>query len=437
MRIALIQQHATTDRRENLERGVAAARSAAKQGAQLIAFAELAFEPFYPQVPVSSKLLELAETIPGPTTDALGTVAAEFGVVVVPNLLERDEDRTFDSSPVIDADGTILGTTRMLHIPEYEGFHEKGYYAPGDRGLPVYATTAGRVGISICYDRHYPEVLRSLALGGAQLVIVPQAGAVGEWPEGLFEAEMRVAAFQNGYFVALCNRVGEEPKLTFAGESFVCDPGGTVISRAAPRRSEILISDLDLELAERSHARRLFLPDRRSELYGAWVTRGAKPRSELGEEATPGPESAISLREVTEGNLRAIIKLSDTLHGGQERMVAPNAVSIAQAHFSDKAWFRAIYAEETPVGFVMLHEDPDGPEYYLWRFMIGARHQGKGFGRRAVGLLLEYVRSRPRAKELLASYVPIEGGPETFYRKLGFVPTGEIHDGEVGMRLVL
>ena len=276
MRIGLIQQHATTDRRENLERGLVALRSAAEQGAELVCYAELAFEPFYPQTPAEGPIAELAETIPGPTTDTLSELAAELGVVVVPNLFERDGDRTYDASPVIDVDGTLLGKTRMVHVPDYACFHEKSYYTPGDCGLPVYDTEVGRVGVAICYDRHYPEAMRSLALDGAQLMIVPQAGAAGEWPEGLFEAEMRVAAFQNGYFIALCNRVGTEPKLTFAGESFVCDPGGNVIARAGQGTDEILFCDLDLELVESSHARRLFLPDRRPELYETWISRHAE-----------------------------------------------------------------------------------------------------------------------------------------------------------------
>ena len=111
----------------------------------------------------------------------------------------------------------------------------------------------------------------ALALAGAQLVLVPQAGAVGEWPEGLYEAEMRVTAFQNGYFVALCNRVGREERLDFAGESFVCAPDGRVVARGASGAEDTLHADIDLGLVERSHARRLFLRDRRPELYPDWL----------------------------------------------------------------------------------------------------------------------------------------------------------------------
>ncbi len=217
MRIALVQQKASTDKAANLARALEAVRAAAKQGANLVCFAELAFEPFYPQRPSDGGHLELAETIPGPTTDTFRALAKNLHVVIVPNLYERDGDAAYDTSPVIDADGRLLGVQRMVHIPDYDGFHEKTYYTPGNLGAPVFSTSAGRIGIAICYDRHYPETMRAFALGGADLVLVPQAGAVGEWPEGLYEAEMRVAAFQNGVFVALCNRVGPEERLTFAG----------------------------------------------------------------------------------------------------------------------------------------------------------------------------------------------------------------------------
>ena len=115
--------------------------------------------------------------------------------------------------------------------------------------------------------------MRQLGLEGAEIVYIPQARSVGEWPEGLYEAEMRVAAFQNGYFTALCNRVGEEEKLNFSGESFVCDPDGNVISRAGKGTEEILYCDIDLEKVNSSHARRLFLQDRRPELYEDWLTK--------------------------------------------------------------------------------------------------------------------------------------------------------------------
>ena len=274
MKIALVQQHASPDTTENLARGLKHFDEAAAAGARLVCFAELAFEPFHPQRVASGDVRALAEPIPGRITDAFAERARRHRVVAVLNLFERDGSRTYDSSPVIDADGRLLGVTRMLHITDYPCFHEQGYYTPGDTGVPVYTTAAGRVGVSICYDRHYPEVMRALALKGADLVVVPQAGSVGEWPEGLFEGELRVAAFQIGYFVALCNRVGQEECLEFAGESFVCGPDGTVIARAAQGRDEILYADVDLDACASSHARRLFLRNRRPELYGEWFAHG-------------------------------------------------------------------------------------------------------------------------------------------------------------------
>lgn len=271
MKIALVQQRATGDRDANRRRGLEAVEEAARSGAKMVCFAELAFDVFYPQRHASSNVLELAEPVPGPTTEMYCAKAAELGVVVILNVFERDGDLTYDTSPVIDVDGSLMGKTRMVHITDYPCFHEKGYYAPGNSGAPVYDTAHGRIGVAICYDRHYPEYMRALALGGAQVVFTPQAGAVGEWPEGLYEAEMRVAAFQNGYFTALCNRVGEEPRLTFAGESFVCDPEGKVVARAGSGTDEILSCDIDLAMVDGSHAQRFFMRDRRPELYGDWI----------------------------------------------------------------------------------------------------------------------------------------------------------------------
>lgn len=271
MKIALIQQHCSDNLEQNRQRGFENAIEAAKQGANIICFAELAFDPFYPQTQATKEKIERAEPIPGPTTEMFSQLAREYGIVIVLNLFEKAGKNTFDSSPVIDTDGSILGTTRMIHITDYSCFHEKGYYFPGDKGVPVFNTKFGKIGVSICYDRHYPEYMRALALAGAEIVFIPQAGSVGEWPEGLYEAELRVAAFQNGYFTALCNRVGKEPKLTFAGESFVCNPSGIVIARAPSGSDFILYAEIDLEQIKNSHAHKLFLPDRRPDLYPDWL----------------------------------------------------------------------------------------------------------------------------------------------------------------------
>ena len=143
----------------------------------------------------------------------------------------------------------------------------------------------------------------------------------------------------------------------------------------------------------------------------------------------------ITLREITKETVRRIIDLE--VDERQSGFVAPNAVSIAEAHFEPKAWFRAVYADEDPVGFIMLFDDPETPRYYVWRMMIDAEHQGKGYGRRAMELLIDYVRGRPRSTEIILSYVPGEGTPQPFYEKLGFVDTGEERHGEMLMRLEL
>lgn len=157
----------------------------------------------------------------------------------------------------------------------------------------------------------------------------------------------------------------------------------------------------------------------------------------MSDQAPIDPDAIVSLREVSGETVHTICRLSDTLTPPQSYMVAPNAVSIAEAHFDPHAWFRAIYAGETPVGFIMLYDDPEEPVYFLWRLMIAAPHQGKGFGRRAVELLIERVKARPGAAELLVSCGEGEGSPEGFYQKLGFRRNGKMYDGEVGLALAL
>ena len=277
--IALIQQQAGPDPAANVQLGLERVREAAAAGARIIAFPEVAFQRFFPQRRLEGDRFRFAEPIPGPTTDAFAALARELSVVIVLNLYEQEGQRAYDSSPVIDADGTILGTTRMMHITHYEGFYEQDYYDPGNSGAPVYETAYGRIGVCICYDRHYPEYLRALALQEAELVVVPQAGAVGEWPEGVYEAELQTASFQNGFYMALANRVGPEELLTFAGESFITDPEGSVIARAPAAEEAILYADLDFSRVPASPARKLFLEHRRESEYedGAVAIRAVIP----------------------------------------------------------------------------------------------------------------------------------------------------------------
>ena len=272
IRLALAQLSAGLDRDVNLKRVLHAMDQAKAENAAVIAFPELAIDRFFPQHEHDSSAEMCAESIPGPTADAVAAKARELSLVTVFNMYEQDEQgRKFDSSPVFDSDGTCLGVTRMVHICDYACFHERAYYHAGDRGAPVYRTSAGAIGVAICYDRHFPEYMRALGVAGAELVVIPQAGALDEWPEGLYEAEVRTAAFQNGYFAALCNRVGQEEKLTFAGESFVVDPKGQVVSRGKRLEDDLLITDIDLHECAASPARTLFWRDRRPDLYGEWL----------------------------------------------------------------------------------------------------------------------------------------------------------------------
>jgi beta-ureidopropionase len=267
MKIALIQQHAARNLEDNLRRGESACRKAAEEGAKLVTYAELGFTPFWPQRRAGENYKDLAEPIPGPTTEVFQALAKEYGICIVPNLFELAGDRTYDASPVIDADGSILGTTRMVHIMDGLGFYEKGYYNPGDSENYVYETAVGKIGVAICYDRHFPEYMRHLGILGAEIVVIPQAGAMGEWPEGIYEGELQVASFQNGYFSALTNRVGKEEHLHFSGESFVADPLGKIIARAPQDKDNILYAECDLDLISQCAAKKYFMPDRRPDAY--------------------------------------------------------------------------------------------------------------------------------------------------------------------------
>ncbi len=285
MDIALAQQFLPDNPLEAFQEGLSTIKDAALAGADLVIFPELSFSPFYPRVPRDGReedVLDLAEPVPGPATESVAEIAEEFGVVVIFNLLERDGDETYNTSPVIDADGTLLGCTRMMHITEYQNFHEQGYYTPGDTGAPVYDTAAGRVGVAICYDRHYPEYLRALALQDAEIVAVPQAGTAGEWPEGMYESELRVASFQHGFFGAMANRVGQERSLLFEGSSLITDPSGRIVAQAPSNEAILLMASIDLDKCEEAPARDLFLKHRRPDQYerGAVTLSGSVPANQ-------------------------------------------------------------------------------------------------------------------------------------------------------------
>lgn len=270
MDIALVQQFLPDSPVDAFQQGLNAIKDAANAGADLVVFPELSFTPFYPQVPAESReedVLDLAEPVPGPTMGSVAELAETYGVVVVYNQLEQDGDTTYNTSPVIDADGTLLGCTRMMHVPDYEPFHELGYYTPGNTGAPVYDTAVGRLGVAICYDRHFPEYMRALALQDAEIVAVPQAGIAGEWAKGIYQSEVQVASFQHGYFTAMANRIGPEEEVVFNGKSLVTDPFGRVVAEAPSGESILLMASIDRSKCEDAPARTLFLKHRRPDEY--------------------------------------------------------------------------------------------------------------------------------------------------------------------------
>jgi len=271
MEIALVQEFLPDNSLDAFQQGLTSIKDAANAGADLVVFPELSFTPFYPRVPAAEReeddVVDLAEPVPGPTTESVADIAADFGVVVIFNLLERDGDETYNTTPVIDADGTVLGCTRMMHVPDFEKYHEQDYYTPGNTGAPVYDTAAGRVGVANGYDRHYPEYLRALAMQDADLVAVPQAGTSGQWPDGMYKSEVRVASFQHGFFTAMANRVGQERNLLFDGRSLVTDPTGRVVADAPSGNAIILMASIDLDKCTDAPARKYFLNNRRPEHY--------------------------------------------------------------------------------------------------------------------------------------------------------------------------
>ena len=265
-RIALAQTTAGEDREANRAKAEQTVARAASQGAALVAFPEMGFDPFFPQHPTDPGYFGWAETLPGPTSGRFGKAAAANNIAVLINIYETDRPgQYFDSTAVLDSDGGLLGATRMMHICETPGFHEKFYYWPGPGTFPVFDLGIN-VGPCICYDRHYPEVMRILTLRGAQLIVVQTATSVEEAGQVL-EAEMQAAALANGVYIALVNRAGKDGGLNFAGRSFVAAPNGTIASQSNSDTDDLLLVDIDP--AEIVKARQVWplLRDRRPELY--------------------------------------------------------------------------------------------------------------------------------------------------------------------------
>jgi N-carbamoylputrescine amidase len=281
VRVGLVQLSCGTDSAQNLARTLAAADEAAARGAQVICLQELFRSQYFCQVEDSARF-DLAEPIPGPSTEALGKLAAERGIAIVASLFERRAEGLYhNTTAMIDESGAIAGLYRKMHIPDDPLYYEKFYFTPGDLGFRAFATKHVRAGTLVCWDQWYPEAARLTALAGAQILFYPtaigwqfdEAADVDTAQHDAWETIQRSHAIANGVFVVAVNRVGREDGIRFWGQSFVADPFGRVIARASAEREETLVVDCDLSLVEQTRRHWPFLRDRRIDAYADLTRR--------------------------------------------------------------------------------------------------------------------------------------------------------------------
>ena len=273
VRAAITQVAWTGDKETMIARHEEMAREAAAEGAQVIGFQELFYGPYFGAVQ-DQKYYDYVEPIPGPTVERFQALARELRLVIVLPIYEvANEGEYYNTTAVLDADGSLLGTYRKHHIPNLPAFWEKFYFRPGNLGYPVFDTAVGRVGVYTCYDRHFPEGWRELGLGGAQLVFNPSATKPG-LSNRLWTLEQPAAAAANQYFVAASNRVGQETDEFgadaphFYGSSYFVDPRGNFVGEIASQdKEEIVIRDLDFDEITRTRRDWQFYRDRRPESY--------------------------------------------------------------------------------------------------------------------------------------------------------------------------
>ncbi len=271
VRAALVQTNWTGDKESMIVAHEEYARQAAAQGAKVMCFQELFYGPYFCQVQ-DAKYYEYAESIPGPTTERFQALAAELGMVLVLPMYEEEQPGVlYNTAAVVDADGTYLGKYRKHHIPQVKGFWEKFYFRPGNLGFPVFDTAVGKVGVYICYDRHFPEGWRALGLNGAQIIFNPSATHRG-LSAYLWKLEQPASAVANEYFVGAINRVGIESEIgdnDFYGTSYFVDPEGKFVGEPAdPYKPELVVRDLDMDLLAEVRNRWAFYRDRRPDAYG-------------------------------------------------------------------------------------------------------------------------------------------------------------------------
>ena len=278
VKIAMGQLSAGPSMEENLTKAGRQIEEASAKGVEAILFPEVGFEEFFPKYNHDVSRFKSAQTIPGPITDFLCEKAKSNKIVVVASFLEeRYVGEYYDAAVCIDADGTLLGTTRMVHTFEAGGYNEKFYYGPGNTIYPVYETAAGVLGIAICYDAWFPECVRSLALRGADIILVP---TVEVWADGLppsdhpggtlYEAVMtmnKANAICNGVWVGVCNRVGREESYRYLGTSVIIDPWGHIVAEANGETDEVLACEIDLEESRKVRQIWPMLRDRRADTY--------------------------------------------------------------------------------------------------------------------------------------------------------------------------
>jgi N-carbamoylputrescine amidase len=285
--VGLVQMSMSSDADDNLKKAVARVGEAKKKGADVVCLPELYRSPYFCQKE-DARLFDLAEPVPGPSTEALGRAAKEAGVVVVAPLFERRALGLYhNTAAIIDTNGEVAGLYRKMHIPDDPAFYEKFYFTPGDLGFRAIGTAKGKIGTLICWDQWYPEGARLTALQGAVVLFFPTA--IGWHPHEKAEHGVpqrdawrtiqRGHAIANGVYVAVVNRVGHEvppeggPGLEFWGSSFVADPFGVVIAEASTDKEEILVAKVDLARIEEVRRNWPFLRDRRIDAYSGLERR--------------------------------------------------------------------------------------------------------------------------------------------------------------------
>jgi N-carbamoylputrescine amidase len=282
--VGLIQMRCSADPADNLQRARAMLVAAARQGAQIACLPELFRTQYFCQIEDAVRF-DLAEPVPGPTTEILGSVAQETGMAVVGSIFERRAAGIYhNTAVVIDADGALRGRYRKMHIPDDPLYYEKYYFTPGDLGFKAFETSFARVGTLVCWDQWYPEAARLTALEGAEILFFPTAIGwhpsekveFGESQTSAWETVQRAHAIANGIYVAAVNRIGHEGPadggLEFWGSSFLADPFGRIIAKATHDREDVLIATCDPKLQEETRRHWPFLRDRRIDAY-APITR--------------------------------------------------------------------------------------------------------------------------------------------------------------------